>query len=889
MNLNPEPKTPAMHQHMVIKKKHPGKILFFQMGDFFEIFGEDAKIAAKVLNIQLTSRHKNQKDAVVMCGFPIHSHETHLKKLISSGHKVAICRQVESAKDAKGVVRREVVRTVTPGSYVTDEQYESTLAAIFFQTDPPAWGIAFGDLALGEIHFEQLYINNKARAFELIYLSQPNEILCQIAVNPQQEEWAQEIKNFLKDFEEQRGQKVLQEWQDPKQSSPDKYKKLLLDHFKAQSLEVFDLEQKPACTCAVGALLDYWKTTQQDELVHLDRIRNQEQKANMVLDETTIRNLEIFTQLDGSKNRFSLFYLLNRCQTPMGTRLLKYWLQQPLVDLKQIEERHAVITEMVEHSDWLRKLIHSLHGLGDLDRVIAKISMPATRLYDFQRLQQALAQLPAVRQAASYFQANLVQQQLADYDELEDLKQTLNQTLEADSSIWKSNGLLENGFIASGVNAELDSIRKQNHSSKEWLAGYETAEKEKTSIQNLKIKYNRVFGYYIEIPNSNKKPVPEHYIRKQTLVNAERYFTVELKDFEENILLGEGKASEIEQQIFANLRQKTQAQIPRLRNTIKTIEFLDALSSLAHLALEQDYTKPQLQNEKYQQTISITQGRHPVLETVDTSFIPNDLQLDSDNKFLMLITGPNMGGKSTFMRQVALISLLAQIGSFVPAKQAILPVFNRIFTRVGASDNLARGKSTFMVEMSETASILHQATSHSLIILDEIGRGTSTLDGISLASAIIEYLHQLKPIVLFATHYYELTALSQKLAGVENCNVAVKEEQGKMVFLRKMQKGSTDKSYGIQVAELAGLPKAVIGHAKQVLNTLSGPAVPVKLSVPKNLPPALPALPVAEKPAEKPTAWQQELMDLDLNNQTPLQALDFLVKLQQDVKKTFDS
>jgi len=882
--------TPMMQQFQRIKLQHPGMILFYRMGDFYEMFGDDAVTASKVLQIQLTTRNKNKEGAIPMCGVPVHAFDQYLNKLTASGLKVAVCEQTEDPAQAKGLVRREVTRIVTPGTVISpdllDSKANNFLCAIFSDLKKNRAGVAFCDLTTGEFEVDEVDIHNGwGRLLEILALYRPREILVPAdnysKVDASYDELVKRCRQIARN---QEGKEPHIEFRAEFNFDLRSCKRDLQEHFEVNSLAGFGLENLETGICVAGAVLGYLKETQQDILLHIQSPRKIPSDDKMVLDDTTIRNLELFDTFDGLNRQHTLVHLLDQTKTPMGARLLRRWMAAPLLKKEEIEGRFSRVNCFLENSrisDDLRKV---LGKVGDLERLIARISMPHSNISDLVRFRLSLEPLPRFLELLQTIKSDVLKDFIEDFDSLADLFEYLESHILENPRVKPKEG----GFIQLGINKELDRLSSLMKNGKQLIAAMEAEERSKTGINSLKIGYNRVFGYYLEVTNNSKHLTPDHYIRKQTLVNGERFVTEELKELEESILSAEEESKTLEFEIYESMIAHLQSSIQRIQKTAVIIANVDVLGAFAYNAKLNNYCRPELDDNPNGRNFELRDARHPVIETInpDDPFIPNDLFLDTRNNFILVITGPNMGGKSTYMRQAALISLMAQIGSYIPARKAKLPLFDRIFTRVGASDNLARGQSTFMVEMSEAAAILNNATKHSLVILDEIGRGTSTFDGISIAWSITEHLHELGAMTLFATHYHELILLEEQLAGVSNAKVVVHEEEGKIAFLRKVVAGYTDKSYGIQVAALAGLPFSIIDRSKEILNKLK--IAEKKFgSLEENPADLFKESSVRENeqlsflPAAPP--WIDELRDFDINYKTPLQAMEFLSRIQKKI------
>ncbi|SEA66137.1 DNA mismatch repair protein MutS [Desulfuromusa kysingii] len=800
--------TPVMRQYLEIKADYQDAILFFRLGDFYEMFMEDAVLASRVLGITLTSRNKGVADAVPLCGVPYHSSQGYISKLIAAGHKVAICEQVENPKTAKGIVKREVVRVVTPGLVTDTETLEpkenNYLLAIVKNKD--SYGLAHIDITTGEFRVTEVETLQQIES-ELGSL-RPREVL--FSDSQPSRELKQQIGTPLDGVM----CSFLPEWV----CEEDYAQEQLCTFFGVTGLQAFGCHELLAAQQAASVVLYYLHQTQKEELHHIQALQTYHPQNYMVLDDSTRRNLELTATLQDGKKRGSLLGVLDRTMTAMGGRTLRHWIHYPLIDQYQILQRQRAIAELVDDSLQRLDLIEALDGVYDLERLNSKIAMASANAKDLVALRSSLGKLPRFEDLLSPLQSEYLTQLRENIDLLPELVTLLDQAITDDPPFVLRDG----GIIKDGFNEELDELRVISRDGKSWIAALEQQERERTGIPTLKVKYNKVFGYFIEVTHRNLDRVPDEYHRKQTLTNAERFITPQLKEYEDKILGAEDRIVELEYNLFQQIRLKASAEGRRIQQSADILATLDALLSLADLAHERNYVCPQIDESG---AIYIEGGRHPVVEgmPLKEAFVPNDVELDTETNQLLIVTGPNMAGKSTFMRQVALITLMAQLGSFVPAEKARIGVVDRIFTRVGANDNLAKGESTFMVEMNETANILRHATQKSLIILDEIGRGTSTFDGVSIAWAVAEYLHDNPKIAaktLFATHYHELTDLPLTRERVKNYNVAVKEWNDQIIFLRKIIPGSASRSYGIQVGRLAGLPDAVITRAKEILHNL---------------------------------------------------------------------
>jgi DNA mismatch repair protein MutS len=796
--------TPMMQQYQKIKNNYKDALLFFRLGDFYEMFYQDAKIASSVLEIALTSRQK-----VPMCGIPYHAAESYLTKLLKRGFKVAICEQVEDARKAKGVVKRDVIKVLTPGTAVEfelEEAKESTYIASLYLAEKD-WGLALIDLATGQMKTTQSHLQGRRLLDDELFRISPKEI-----IYPEGEE-----KNVIEVLSRNSMMSVLRSPQEDWIFDFAQAKSVLEGHFQVKSLAGFDLEDKDLAVSAAGALLDYLKRVRKDSLSLIHKVSFIQSGHQMALDVTSIKNLELVKNLRDGSLKDSLLDIIDFTVTSMGGRLIRNWILQPLLDCAQINHRLDAVSEFLDRSIERQELRASLKEIFDLERLTGKISLAVAHARDLVSLKKSLLPLPAVQKIIKPFTARKVKHIRKNWDNAEDLVELI------DSAILDEPAFLltEGGVIKDGYNPELDELRKLSHSGKSFISLLERKERENTGISSLKIRYNKVFGYYIEITKPNLSLVPGDYIRKQTLANSERFITPELQEYEEKVLNAEEQIAELEYNLFLGVREKISKETRRLQKIASDIAVLDVLSSLSELASLRNYLRPHIHSKD---RIRIVEGRHPVIEvTNDEPFIPNDTYLDREADQILIVTGPNMGGKSTYLRQVALICILAQMGSFVPAREAEIGVVDRIFTRIGAMDFLSVGQSTFMVEMLETAKILNNATEKSLILLDEIGRGTSTFDGLSIAWAVAEHLHEKEDIrakTLFATHYHELTELALTLSRIKNYHVTVKERKDDIIFLRKIVSGPSDQSYGIHVAKLAGIPRAVVDRAKEILFNL---------------------------------------------------------------------
>ncbi len=862
--------TPAMKQYTEIKKKYPDCILFYRMGDFYEMFFEDALTAAPILEITLTSRNKSKEDAVPLCGFPYHAASGYITKLVEKGFKVAICEQVEDPKNAKGIVKRDVIRVITPGLVLDEENLKAGennyLACIAAGRD--ALGLAFLDLSTGEFQIGE-FAGRDALIEALSGLAFRELLISRIFPDPV----------LMKMLEAQVPAGCLNVI-DETCFEPDAIDAVLERELDAGVLERSKINERAASKAAAGVVLRYVNSTQMVRASHISEIKWYSPRHHLLIDESARRNLEIFFTLQDNSRAGSLFSLINETLTPMGTRRLRWWMGYPLVVPEKIRSRLAAVAEMKDNhmvrSD-LRKILSTIY---DLERLTGRVALRAATPRDLQALKSSLAALPRLRSLLADFTApalTAIRKEMTDLSAVVDL---LSRAIVADPPPRVQDG----GFIAPGFDEELDRLRSISRDGKRWIAQLEAKERQATGINSLRVGFNNVFGYYIEVTKANAGLVPDSYVRKQTLVNAERYINQELKEFEQTVLHAEEKIRERENEIFDRLRDDLMPYIADFQHNAFRVAELDVFCALAEVAEKRSYVCPEIDEED---VISIKDGRHPVVEAAlkKEGFVPNDTLLDLQGDRLLMITGPNMAGKSTYIRQVALIVLLAQMGSFVPAARARIGVVDKIFTRIGASDNLMKGQSTFMVEMTETARILTNATSRSLVILDEVGRGTSTFDGLSIAWAVAEYIHDFAGKgmrALFATHYHQLTDLAASKEGVKNYNIAVKEWGEKIIFLRKIMEGGTSRSYGIEVARIAGVPPDVIARAKEILRNLEKGEFD-EIGMPR-----IARGRNAEKPGnpqlnlftESEDVILDELRGLDISSMTPLAALNKLSELK---------
>jgi DNA mismatch repair protein MutS len=869
--------SPLMRQYRDIKQGYPEAILFFRVGDFYEMFYEDAQAASRLLSIALTSRDKNSADPVPLCGVPYHAATGYIAKLLKAGRIVALCEQVEDPKVAKGLVRREVVRLYTPGTLVDTEFLAPSelnyLAALAVRSDTvhgKRIGLAALEVSTGEFwgmefhgpHAVAQLLNELARL-------DPREVLFSADLAPQCSAWIEQIV----------GARLCE--RPPASFSQHSAARTLIEHFRVRALEALGCVDFPAASSAAGAVLSYFRETQPTvPLDHVRRFAVRQNDESMHLDGTTIRNLELLKPLVSTETALgskpsTLLSVLDRTATAMGSRLLRQWLVRPLLRCDQIRQRLDAVEELKNHMQLRTTLRTALREIQDIARLGSRIVLGLAGPRELLALKQSLSVLPEICIQLTPLQSRLLCDARASWDNGHDLYDLIERAIRPDAPLSIRDGNIFN----EGYDPAIDELRKTSKEGKSWIATIETQERDRTGIESLKVRYNQVFGYYIEITKANLARVPADYIRKQTLVNAERFMTAELKDLEERVTGADAKLLAREQEVFIQLRSRLAQEAHRLDAMATTLSLIDVVAGLAEAAALYRYAKPTVTEGG---AITILEGRHPVVERLctDSVFVPNDTALDLEMNRLLIITGPNMAGKSTYLRQVALIVLMAQIGSFVPASEAHIGLADRIFTRVGASDNLAGGQSTFMVEMVETANILRNATQRSLILLDEIGRGTSTYDGLSIAWSIAEYIHdraRLGARTLFATHYHEMTQLEQQRTGIKNYRVAVQERGGDVVFLRKIVAGKADRSYGIHVAKLAGLPTDVISRAQAVLSQLEQPEL-ARSGLIQEQPPTL------SDPLPQPHPIIEEVKQIDLFSMTPLDALNRLAELQRMVR-----
>lgn len=874
--------TPMMQQYMKTKDEYKDCILFYRLGDFYEMFFDDALTASKELEITLTGKNCGLEERAPMCGVPYHSVDGYLNRLVSKGYKVAICEQVEDPATAKGLVKREVVRIVTPGTNIDvqalDETKNNYIMCVVYMED--RYGLSVADVTTGDYFVTELESSEKL--FDEIYKFMPSELICN-------EAFYMSGMDFV-DLRERLGITIysLDAWYFDDAICSN----VLKDHFNSGTMEGLGLQDYDCGVIAAGALLQYLKETQKTSLAHMSKLSPYVTGKYMLLDSSTRRNLELCETLREKQKRGSLLWVLDKTKTAMGARTLRKYIEQPLIDKKSIVRRLDAVQELKDQAISREEIREYLSPVYDLERLVSKITYQSANPRDLIAFQSSLSMLPHIKCILSDMRCDMLKEIYEDLDTLEDLCTLIQDAIKEDPPI----AMKEGGIIRDGYNEEVDRLRNAKSDGKEWLAKLEEQEREKTGIKNLRIRYNKVFGYYLEVTNSFKNLVPDYYTRKQTLTNAERYIIPELKELEDTILGAEDKLYALEYQLYCEVRDKIAEEVVRIQTTAKAVAQIDTLASLALVAERNNYVRPNI-NEKG--VIDIKEGRHPVVEKMipNDMFITNDTYLNDRKKRISIITGPNMAGKSTYMRQTALIVLMAQIGSFVPASSADIGLVDRIFTRVGASDDLASGQSTFMVEMTEVANILRNATNKSLLILDEIGRGTSTFDGLSIAWAVIEHISNSKLLgakTLFATHYHELTELEGKIDNVNNYCIAVKEKGDDIIFLRKIVKGGADKSYGIQVARLAGVPESVTNRAKEIVEELVHADITTRIkdiavhgTAPKAKPKKYDEVDLAQMSlfdTVKDDDVIEELKNLDISNLTPIDAMNTLYQLQNKLK-----
>ncbi len=859
--------TPMMEQYYDIKHQHKDSIVFFRMGDFYEMFGEDAKTAASELDIALTSRDKDKDDPIPMAGVPFHSVESYLQRLIKKGYTVAIAEQVQDPSETTGLVDREVVRVVTPGTVIDENILEgSGNNFLMCVTGKEEYGVAVVDISTGDFYVTQ--VEEEGDMLSEVIRYEPKECILPPG-RAKDEEFTEKL--------EQEQEMMIHSHRTDSFRYPTA-KERLLEHFNTDSLEPFGLKGKKGAVKATGAALDYLEETQKRTMDHVQRLRYYSSDDYMTLDATTLKNLEIFKNLREGGKKGTLLNVLDDTVTAMGKRRLRNWLQQPLLKVDRIEERLEAVDELTEDLFLRDDIRETMDGIPDMERLMSRVVYGNANARDLLSIKQVLEKLPELKELLNDTESNLLRSLREDLDILSDSRKKIEEAIVDDPPTT----IKEGGIIKEGYAQRLDELKERTREGKEWINSLEDEEREKTDIEKLKVGYNKVHGYYLEVPKSQTDKVPERYARKQTLKNSERYYIEELKEKEEEILSAEEKMEALEYEIFKELRESISERSKRFQGTAETIAALDVLTNLAEIAVRNDYNRPEVAEDG---RVEVKEGRHPVVErTIEEKFVPNDAMMDNRNNRYLIITGPNMSGKSTYMRQIALITLMAQVGSFVPAESAHVGVVDRIFTRVGALDALTKGQSTFMVEMVELANILHNASENSLILLDEIGSGTSTFDGLSIAWAVTEYIdREIEAKTLFATHYHEITELADSLEGVKNMHVSVKESEGDITFLRKVREGSTDESYGVHVASLAGVPEPVVKRASDVLNQIEedhtiemekrdGPRFTQVVFDPEG------------ETTEESHPVVEELKDMDVENMTPMEAMNALWKMKKQME-----
>ncbi len=875
--------TPMMQHYLKTKEEYKDCVLFYRLGDFYEMFFDDAKVVSKELELTLTGKSCGLEERAPMCGIPFHAAESYINRLVSKGYKVAICEQVEDPKLAKGIVKREVIRVVTPGTNIDmqslDETKNNFIMCIVYLADK--YGVSTCDVTTGDYYVTE--VDSERKLLDELNRFSPSELICNESFYMSGID-IEDMKNRLG---------ITVSSLDPWYFGDELAKETLLQHFQVKQLQGLGLDDYDCGVIAAGSLLKYLYETQKNSLAHILEIHPYSIGKYMIIDSSSRRNLELVETLREKQKRGSLLWVLDKTKTAMGARLLRSYVEQPLIEKDEIIKRQNFITNINKQMITREEMREYLNPIYDLERLITRITYQTANPRDLIAFRNSLGMLPPIRTLLNDLNGEMAEEIKADFDCLEDIHTLVDSAIMEEPPLSVRDG----DIIKDGYNEQVDTLRKAKTEGKTWLADLEAKEKEKTGIKNLRIKYNKVFGYYLEVTNSFKDLVPDYYTRKQTLTNAERYITPELKEMEDMILGSEDKLVSLEYDLFREVRDHISANVARIQKTAKAIAKLDAFVSLAVVAEQNNYCKPKI-NETG--VIDIKNGRHPVVEKMITNdlFIDNDTYLDNNNDRISIITGPNMAGKSTYMRQTALIVLMAQIGSYVPASTANIGIVDRIFTRVGASDDLASGQSTFMVEMNEVANILRNATSNSLLILDEIGRGTSTFDGLSIAWAVVEHISNPKLLgakTLFATHYHELTELEGKLNNVHNYCIAVKEKGDDIVFLRKIVKGGADKSYGIQVAKLAGVPDTVIERAKEIVNELMDndiTSIVQNITVDTNVKKRKEKEHLDEVDLSQMSLFDtisdddiiDELRNVDIGNLTPLDALNKLYELQNKVK-----
>lgn len=858
--------TPMMEQYLGIKEQYKDCILLYRLGDFYEMFFDDAITASRVLEIALTGRDCGQEERAPMCGVPHHAVDAYISRLIENGYNVAICEQLEDPSVAKGIVKRDVVRVITPGTIIDqamlDEKSNNYLCSTYIDK---GFGMSYCDVSTGDLYVTEnislsdfdLRNNTNDLLIEEINKIAPSEIISNKPVGNDGIDSIITCRDIL---------------------GYNEYKDIILKHFKVVSLDSFGLSENFHAVMSLGMLINYLNQTQKTSLDHINKLHFYKVGEYLHLDSSTRKNLELIETIRGKKGRGTLYNVVDNTMTAMGGRLLKKWIEEPLKSLKLINLRLDAVEELYEDIMSSNNIKEYLKSVYDIERLISRIVYGNCNGRDLNALKQSLSNLPDLNAELSHLTSDLFADIYSNFDALKDIYDLIDGSIVEDPPI----SIKEGGIIKNGYNDELDELKEITVNGKNWISNLQTKERDSTGIKNLKIGFNKIFGYYLEVTKSYLKDVPEHYIRKQTLANCERYVTPELKEMEAKILNADEQVMKIEYELFLKIRQLINDNVRRIQETAYNIAVIDTINSLAISAVKNNYVRPEMNNKGY---INITDGRHPVIEKImkNEMFVPNDTYIDNKDHRMAIITGPNMAGKSTYMRQVALIALLAHIGSFVPARKAEVCILDKIFTRVGASDDLSQGQSTFMVEMSEVSNILSNATNNSLLILDEIGRGTSTYDGLSIAWSVVEYItKKIKAKTLFATHYHELSELESKLKSVKNYKILIKESDDKITFLRKIAEGSIDRSYGIQVANLAGLPDEVVARAKEILiqldeSDINRPFAKKKNRVNDNFQVSM-FQPAPEEKGKNNEYKElaESIMNIDIENVTPMQAFKLL-------------
>jgi len=866
--------TPMMEQYLAIKEQYKDCILLYRLGDFYEMFFDDAITASRVLEIALTGRDCGQEERAPMCGVPHHAVDGYIAKLIENGYKVAICEQLEDPSDAKGIVKRDVVRIITPGTIIEqgmlDEKSNNYLCTIYLDK---GFGMSYVDISTGELYVtENISLNDFLKnsthdlLIEEINKITPSEIISNNHIGNEVIDSMIYLSNVL---------------------SLDDYKQIVLKHFKVLSLDSLGLKENYHAVISLGMLLNYLNETQKTSLDHINKLHFYTVGEYLQIDANTRKNLELIETIRGKKGPGTLYHVVDNTMTAMGGRLLKKWIEEPIKNIKHINLRLDAVEELYENIMTSNNIKEYLKSVYDIERLISRIVYGSCNGRDLNSLKQSLSNLPDLKSELNELSSQMFADIYSSFDELKDIFDLIDASIVEEPPI----SIKEGGIIKTGYNEELDELREITVNGKDWISNLQAKEREATGIKNLKIGFNKVFGYYLEVTKSYLKDVPDNYIRKQTLANCERYVTPELKEMEAKILNADEQIMKLEYELFLEIREFISRHVKRIQETAYNIAVIDAINSLAIAAVKNNYVRPEMNKKGF---IKITDGRHPVIERImkNEMFVPNDTYIDNKEYRMSIITGPNMAGKSTYMRQVALIALMSHIGSFVPAKKAEICIIDKIFTRVGASDDLSQGQSTFMVEMSEVSNILKNATSDSLLILDEIGRGTSTYDGLSIAWSVVEYItKKLKAKTLFATHYHELSELESKLKSVKNYKILIKEEHDEITFLRKITEGSIDRSYGIQVANLANLPEEVIERAKEILiqleeSDINKPFARKKNRVNDNFQVSMfQANPAENEINKKYKELAENIKNIDIENITPMQSFKLLNDIIEKTKR----